>query len=383
MNNTIINYTFLSIAILTGVYLCILGGYGSDEDTLPMIGTFTNLLNGHFMSSRFTGYPVAEFIIGFFSYFFGSAVINLIIFSSFILGSIIFFITAEKNYKKKIILFLLLLISSPILFFDNLEPVDYSLGFLFFSLGYYFLKKQRLELALIFFGVCIGTRINFAPFVIIIIFFNSSNYQGESLRKYFIIISALFIGSLFYLPVWIHSGLSFDWLRAGRPEGGVYEYGARFIYKSFITIGIPQLLIILYLIIKNKINKNFSNNYKFIYYLIIINLIIFFYIPAELSYLQPFLIFLYFFVIKNFSINFVYLLIFFNIFSWFIKFDPIKVIYKELDVCAPIVAINVEFKPSFKQGYLFDYLNSRSKILCWIDPNSNQGKKILDGSPLR
>ena len=101
MNNTIINYTFLSIAILTGVYLCILGGYGSDEDTLPMIGTFTNLLNGHFMTSRFTGYPVAEFIIGFFSYFFGSAVINLIIFSSFILGSIIFFITAEKNYKKK------------------------------------------------------------------------------------------------------------------------------------------------------------------------------------------------------------------------------------------------------------------------------------------
>ena len=184
------------------------------------------------------------------------------------------------------------------------------------------------------------------------------------MKKYFIIISALFIGSLFYLPVWIHSGLSFDWLRAGRPEGGVYEYGARFIYKSFITIGIPQLLIILYLIIKNKINKNFSNNYKFIYYLIIINLIIFFYIPAELSYLQPFLIF-------------------FNIFSWFIKFDPIKVIYKELDVCAPIVAINVEFKPSFKQGYLFDYLNSRSKILCWIDPNSNQGKKILDGSPLR
>ena len=41
-------------------------GYGSDEDTLPMIYVFESKLNtGTFVSSRFTGNPVAEIGIGF------------------------------------------------------------------------------------------------------------------------------------------------------------------------------------------------------------------------------------------------------------------------------------------------------------------------------
>ena len=105
MNNNTINITLVSFALILGIYLCIIGGYGSDEDTLPMIGTFINYLDGNFMTSRFTGYPVAEFIIGFFSYHFGSATINIIVFFSFILGSFIFFISLEKNFKKNYIFF--------------------------------------------------------------------------------------------------------------------------------------------------------------------------------------------------------------------------------------------------------------------------------------
>ena len=84
MNNNTINITLISLSLILGVYLCIIGGYGSDEDTLPMIGTFANFLDGNFMTSRFTGYPVAEFIIGFFSYYFGTATINIVLFFSFI-----------------------------------------------------------------------------------------------------------------------------------------------------------------------------------------------------------------------------------------------------------------------------------------------------------
>ncbi len=383
MNNNTINITLISLSLILGVYLCIIGGYGSDEDTLPMIGTFANFLDGNFMTSRFTGYPVAEFIIGFFSYYFGSATINIVVFFSFILGCFIFFISLEKNFKKNYIFFLLLVISNPILFFDNLEPVDYSLGFLFLSLGFYFLKSRRIELAIVFFGISIGTRINLAPFVIIMIYFNSFNFSGGEFRKFIIIICALFIGSLFYLTVWIHSELTLRWLTAGRPDGGIFEYGSRFLYKTLISFGIIQTIILLIFILNKNYKKNLSKKNNFIYYLIIANLLIFFYIPAELSYLQPGLIFLYYLIYKYFNQKIIYILIAINFFSWIVNFETIEIIHKNTDKCEPIVAINAKVNPRLEKGYFYKYIDSRSKINCWIDLNSDYGKKVSKGLPLK
>ena len=72
----------LAILILFGFYLCFIGGYGSDEDTLPMIYVFERrLADGTFVSSRFTSYPIPEIGLGFLSYFFfwklGSKLNNL------------------------------------------------------------------------------------------------------------------------------------------------------------------------------------------------------------------------------------------------------------------------------------------------------------------
>jgi hypothetical protein len=80
---------FLTLLVITGTYLAVIGGYGSDEDTLPMIGVFIGILHGgELMSSRFTGYPVAEIGIGFLSYYFGSFVVNIITFLNFLIGLI-------------------------------------------------------------------------------------------------------------------------------------------------------------------------------------------------------------------------------------------------------------------------------------------------------
>ncbi len=375
--------TILSLTILLGFYLCFIGGYGSDEDTLPMIGTFLNFLNGNFMTSRFTGYPVAEFIIGFISLYFGSFAINLVIFACFILGGFFFFCSFEKKVEKNnFFLFLLLIISSPILFFDNLEPVDYSIAFLFFSSGYYFLVKNKIELAVILFGICIGTRINFAPFVLIAIYFSDLDFVLAKSRKIQIILSSIFVGCLFYVPVWIYSELGLDWLRAGRPESGFLGYFARFIYKTSVTIGFIQLLLLIYFFGAKKYNKFSAPKEKLIFYLIAANLLIFLYIPAELSYLQPSLIFFYYLIYKYFNKKIILILIAINIFSWVIKFEPLEIIHVNKDRCAPIIATGVKLKPEFKKGYFFDYLESRSKINCWIDVNSEFGKKISKGLKL-
>ena len=141
----LINYQTLGLIsiILTGVYLSFIGGYGSDEDTLALIGAYESMMGGEkVMASRFTPYPVAEIGIGFLSYQFGSFIANLFTFLFIILSCLFFFLSLSKKHNlNQTFLFLILCLSSPVLFFDNLEPIDYSWAFVFLTLGLYALKK--------------------------------------------------------------------------------------------------------------------------------------------------------------------------------------------------------------------------------------------------
>jgi len=91
---------FLLILITFAFFLSFIGGYGSHEDTLPMIGVFLGILNDKiFMTSRFTGNPVAEIGICFLSYFFGCWAANLISFSLFFSSFFFFFFFFIKKCK--------------------------------------------------------------------------------------------------------------------------------------------------------------------------------------------------------------------------------------------------------------------------------------------
>ena len=139
--------------ILVGFYLCYIGGYGSDEDTLPMIYVFeARLADGRFVTSRFTSYPIPEIGIGFLSYFFGSFAANSVTYFFHLLSLLFIYLSFQKKIDfEKFKLFLILSLSSPILFFENLEPMDYSWAFLFFSVGTFFFSKKIFELAILSF----------------------------------------------------------------------------------------------------------------------------------------------------------------------------------------------------------------------------------------
>ena len=89
------NFLYLSIISLLlffALYLCFVGGYGSDEDTLPMIHVFeARLVNSVFVSSRFTSYPVSEIGIGFLSYYIGSWAANSVTFIFYFLSLLFIF----------------------------------------------------------------------------------------------------------------------------------------------------------------------------------------------------------------------------------------------------------------------------------------------------
>ena len=380
-----INYFIWSIILILlslAIYLSFIGGYGSDEDTLPMIYVFeSKLFTGKFVSSRFTGNPVAEIGIGFLSYFFGSIVTNITTFFLFVLGLIIFYFCLSNN--KNINLFLLLCFSSPVLYFDNLEPVDYSWAFFFYAFGLFFFKKKLVELSILFFALSIGVRINFFLFIIFtIFFFDIKNLEFTIKRRVSIIFCTFFIGSLFYLPVWYDSKFQLYWLTAGRPiDEGLLGLVSRFLYKSFYAFGGISVIIILYGFVKKNLLSD--NNIYFILSLVLSNLLLFFWIPAELSYLQPAIIFIYYIVIKYFDFKIIIILICVNFMSWIINPQFLNIKYMSDDICEPKHAIDAEFKFTIQEGYFNKFLASRDLINCWAQGDSERSQRIRSGLPLR
>jgi hypothetical protein len=278
-------------------------------------------------------------------------------------------------------------VSNAVLFFDNLEPMDYSWAFLFLSLGLVSLKKNYFELAVIFFGICIGTRIYFFLFIFFSIYYYQYKPDLNFIRKSFIFLASFFVGGLFYLTILYQHGFGLEWLTAATPNHqGIYGLLARFSYKFVITLGFVFSCFLIYLFLKNKINfKKIYSTKKYQIGILIIfsNLLLFLFIPAELSYLQPMLICFYYLITKIFKKKIIYFLIIINLSTWIVDIQLLKIIYKSNDTCNNVEAIDANFDINFKKGRLFDFYESRNKIKCWIGGDSERSKKILRGEPLK
>ena len=379
---TSFNYLIIFLLLVIATYLSFIGGYGSDEDTVPMIEVFLNkLFGGVFITSRFTGNPVAEIGIGFLSYFYGSFYANLVTFSLFIFGLIAFFFSFKE--KNNFSLFILLCLSNPILYFDNIEPVDYSWAFFFYAVGLFLFKNKLFEFCIIFFGLAIGTRINFFLFI----FFSILFFYDEEIslkKRLYIILSTLFVGCLFYLPIWYHSKFQFHWLTAGRPiEQGTIGLIYRFLYKSFYAFGGLSLILLIFLYLKNYLKILKNKNFLFFITVVISNLLLFLWIPAELSYLQLAIIVFLFFFVMNVSKKYVYLVIFLNFLSWAVNPQFLKIKYRYDGRCDAKQAISANFTFKFEEGYYFKYLDTRDLINCRSIGNPLKYEKYKLGKPLK
>ncbi len=379
-------YIVLLGIIFLGFYLCFIGGYGSDEDTLPMIYVFeAKLEGGRFVSSRYTGNPLAELGIGFLSHFFGSFAANLFTYIFLLLGLIIFYFAFNKDKSlEKLNFFIFLCLTSPILFFDNLEPIDYSWALFFFACGTFFFSKKLFELSIMFFAFSIGVRINYVLFVIITILFFQFDEKISFSRRLTIFFSSFVFGGLFYLPIWFDNNFGLSWLTAGRPiDQGFFGLLSRFLYKLYVSIGYISSFIVLVFLFKEFKRINKIKNIKVLLLLCLSNLLIFLWIPAEFSYIQLFLVILCLIIFNLNNKKFIYLMCIGNLLSWFIFISPIKIQYVDNEYCAPKNAISARFEIKMEKGFYFKYLESRDKIKCWVHGSSERDIKILKGEALR
>ena len=51
-----------------------------------------------------------------------------------------------------------------------------------------------------------------------------------------------------------------------------------------------------------------------------------------------------------------------NLITWFVNFDFINVKYKYDNICDPVQAVSARIDLKYKEGYLYEFINSRELI---------------------
>jgi len=391
LNKFLLSLIFLIISL--GIYFCLINKYGWDWDTYAMIETFLNILeDGKYLRSRGAGYIIPEIGIGFLSYYFGSFSTNLISFI-FLISGLIFLYNSFANILKKqlsfqhkienekLIFFFVICLSNNIVFRDSTLSMDYSWSFLFYSLGFFFISKKQIELSIIFFSLCFGSRFNFIVFILPTILLLSESFLDHK-KKILVCFIVTIFGGLFYLPSWLQESFSVNFIFSlkwynsfkAAPVLSLEEF-VRFLYKTTSALGLLFLLTVGYMLI--NIKKNFINifiNFKVQIILIFINLIVFFFFPWEPSFLWTLIFSLNFIIVTLFKKKILYFIIFLNLFTWFYELKIIEVNYANNGCFKQ--PIDAKLKLNFTKGIMLNIHDRQEHTKCYPDL-LGKDKKIM------
>ena len=356
--------------VMIGIYFCIDNKYGWDFDTYAMINSFFNIIeNNFYQRSRGSGYLVPEIGIGFLSYYFGSITANLFTFSLLIFGLMFFYLSYDtKSIKiKECLFFLTLCLSNYVVIRDGTIPMDYAWSFFFFSLGFYFFSRGKNELSIIFFSLCLGSRIHYILFIIPIIFlYEIQNINIE--KKITTLIAIMFIGGLFYVPTWLSEGFSLkfiyssEWFNHFRPDPIFSKISmGKFFYKILLTFGIFNSLFLLLFFF--KLRKKNLKKFNLYISLIAMNLILYFIFPWQQAHLWIFIFSMNYLLINLFNQKIIIFFIFLNLFTWFYQVHLIDVKYQK-HLCYNEL-IGYEISPNVKPGFIYERSERKKFSNCF------------------
>ncbi len=395
------NFFVITIVLLIGSFIAITRGSNfSDGDSYSVILSFLNYLDsGIYTPSRNYGHPIPELIIGSSSYFFGTPISNLICFLFFFFSLIIFYYTfAKKNHN--LYLFALLFASNFFLLFENTNSIDFPIALLFFSLGFFFLKKKYLIISSVCFGFCIASRANFLVFIypslLIYYYDNLINKKIYEFAK--VLIVTTLVGIIFYYPVFQANNYTLKFLDLpfidnninspgwyGGPELKFELLFPRFIYKIYKLIGVFSSILIIFFY-KEIINYALSKNRLILIstFIIFTNLLMFYFMPTKMLIINPFLIFLYILIFNCLSKNKIILIIAFNLLPWFFSYNILEIKYKNQEICYAKEAIDASVSFSFVKGNLIQYINPDNNLAkCYSKYMGKYSFEFENGLPIR
>ena len=391
MGNISFKYVIIVISlVLLGIQTSLYKGYGDDLDSHGLILSFISAYeNGVYSSSRFYGSPFGELFYGFIGYNFGSFLGSFISYCFFLFSIILIFLSYSNNRlnQKDLFLFILICLSNPVLYLDNTNPSDYPLSLFLFSAALFLFKKNFKIYSIIFFALAIATRANFALLIIVFliyeIFKNRKNYKLSLLVLFY----SLVISSLFYFPIFIQNKYSLSFIsNGGGPDLTFEALTPRFIYKSYLSIGVFSSIFIIYLFFKKiqKVKKIILNN-KDIIIFIFLNLLVFYFMPTKTSIMSLALILFYVFLFKLVdNKKYIYPIIFLNFLFYIVSYQLFDFKYKYQGKCDPKEAIAAEFKLKISQGYYFQRTETmRNQFFCASKQLGENSQKYINGSRIK
>ena len=397
------NYLPIFFFFIIGLFISLKRGSNfSDGDSFDVILSFLNFIDyGFYSPSRGAyGHLVPEFIIGFFAYNFGTPISNLICFL-FFFSSIFILAKTFDLTREKIILFYILTLSNFLLLSENTNSIDYPIALFFFSSGIFFLKKDKVLITSLFFGLAIISRANFVIFIypIILIYFIYKNINQQNILKFLsICFLSTFIGICFFIPTLYFYDFSIDFIKIpfltksetpgwyGGPELSFASLLPRFVYKIYLIIGVFSSFIFLFILIFNfkKIFIFKSLDKAIFFYIIFSNILMFFFMPVKTLLLNPFIIFSYLLLLKSIDNKIISLLIILNIFQWFFSYDILDIKYKKQDLCFAKHAISAQFNLSPASGSFIKFLKQTDEqSLCYSKFMREYSYQFQNNLPLK
>jgi hypothetical protein len=379
------------IFLIFGLFISSIVKYGDDADTYALILSYLGIIEkGIYSPSRFYGSPLAEIIIGFFSYNFGGQISSYLCYVLYLISLICLF-SYFKNERKENshnkIYFIILAISNPILLFDNSNPSDFPLALFFFSAGILTLKCRFNLIACLLLGFSIACRANYAAFVYLILLFHIFSKEKKNYNdKIFAIINTSVVAGLFYLPILIQNKFKLNFIKnTGGPSFELYELLPRFFYKIYLSIGIYSsiLFIILLFFIKQNLIKKIINKYKKEIFIIILNLLIFFFIPSKTAIISLSILMLYLITLNILKRKIILILILCNIIYWIVGYKILNITYKSTNKCDAIQAADASFTFKLEKGfYLIKKEKIKIKMNCDSNFFNNKKKNYMNGEKL-
>ena len=384
------NIVIVISLVLLGIQTSLYKGYGDDLDSHALILSFIGVLeNGIYSPSRFYGSPFGEFFYGYIGYNFGSFLGSFLSYCFFLFSIILIFASYSKNKinQKELFLFILICISNPVLYFDNTNPSDYPLSLFLFSTALFLFKKNNKFYSIIFFALTIATRANFALLIIVFLIYEMFKDKRDYKSSLLVLFYSLAISSLFYFPIFIQHKLSLSFIsNNGGPDLTFQALTPRFLYKSYLSIGVFSSIFIIYLFIK-KIDKvrNLILSNKDLTIFIFLNLLVFYFMPTKTSIISLALILFYVFLFKLVDKKkYIYPIIFLNFLFYIVSYQLFDFKYKYPGKCDPIEAIGAEFKLTINQGYYFKRTETmRNQIFCASKELGDNSLKYINGRRIK
>ncbi len=410
----ILNWFFAVIAATAAcgsLLLAITSNYGGHHDIYLMLGSFLSVLkNGDYIPSRFTGYPVAEIGVGASAWAGGSALSNSVNFFLFLISVLLFpFCFSTKPTLTRYLAFAAMALSSTVLAFDNIMSIDYPWSCFFWVVGCFCLKRLDVShIATIPMALAIGSRPVFGLFVMASIMLieplhtpADSTSNDRIKAKVSTLLTTLFAGSLFYIPVWLKHGFGLAWISAVPPDNqGYIGLAGRFAFKLITAAGVIQaaiIITILALILLNMTNKNLNTarliKYDAIFLMAIcaINFALFARMPVQLSYLQPLLLCMYYFISRldgRVYAGASALIAGINMVNWVAQPRLVRVQYQSQELCSKTVAESARPELWLDKGRVREFKDQSKKSECyrkWFGQikGGDYSNAIMEGRPLR